>query len=312
MVTKKRPGVRQVLEELLGGEHPLSYAQLQRLSNLSPEDLSVFRELWSSAPTERRKQIVRALAQLSEDNSDVNFRDVLLYCLGDQEEGIRAASIDGLCDDESISLLERLLKLATEDPSLAVRSQAVLAMGRFAYLVETSDFLESYRTRMLRVLLGIFNDPQATLEMRRRAIETVSYLGGAPEVEEAIAQAYAAPEREMHASAIHAMGHSMDGRWRVLLERELGNEDPEMRYEAAYAVGEIGDENMVPLLAPLIEDPDHEVARAALWALGEIGGNRARRLLERAMQSEEEDIRESAEDALHTLRFFEDPMSMLE
>ncbi len=311
MATKKRPGLRQVLEDLLVGEHPLSYAQLQHLSNLSPEGLRIFRELWDSAPPERRKQIVRALAQLSEDNSDVNFRDVLLHCLGDQEEAVRAASIDGLCDDESISLLERLLKLATGDPSSAVRGQAILALGRFAYLVETSDFLSTYRTRMLQVLLEIFSNPQVTLEMRRRALETVSFLGGAPEVEEAIAQAYAAPEREMHASAIHAMGHSMDERWHVILERELVNTDPEMRYEAAYAVGELGDESLVPLLAPLIEDSDHEVARAALWALGEIGGSKARRLLERAVHSEDGDIRESAEDALHTLRFFEDPMSML-
>jgi len=311
MTSGRKPEFAHLLAEVLGEEHPLSYSRLQFLSNPQAEHLAAFREAWPRASRERRRQVVRALAQLSEDNPDLNFRDVLFFCLADSDEVVRSAAIEGLVDDESLSLLEQLLQMAAGDPSPQVRSEAVLALGRFVYLMETTDFLEGYRQRLLRLLLDIFGDAQAPLEVRRRAVETVSYMGDSSEVEETILRAYQAEEREMHVSAIHAMGHHMGERWHPFLERELASPDPEMRYEAAWACGEMGDPRLVPSLAPLLDDADHEVARAAIWALGEIGGAQARRLLERCLEREEEDIREAAEEALHTLRFFEDPMGLL-
>lgn len=310
MPAKRKTGFERALEGILGQAHPLSYRELQVLSNLGPEDLEVFYRMWPAALPERRQQVARALAQLNEDNPDMNFRDILLFCLADGDEAVRVAAIEGLVDDESFTLLERLAALAAEDPSVAVRSEAILALGRFAYLMETSDLFGGYRQRLQRLLLELFDDAQAPLVVRRRAIETVSYLAGEPEVEGAIGRAYRAEEREMRVSAIHAMGHHMDARWRPALEAELGSTDAEMRYEAAVACGEMGDEGLVHHLAPLLEDEDHEVARAAIWALGEIGGKQARRLLERAAEAAEEDIREAAEEALYTLQFFEDPMRL--
>lgn len=305
----KQTRFAQLLRETLEEDRALSYGQLQGFSNLSPEDMAMLRPAWAAAPQDRRRQLVRALAQLNEDSPDMNFRDVLLLFLEDPDEEVRIAAIDGLIDDESVGLLERLLHLVVEDPSVAVRGQALLALGRFVYLVETADFLGAYRQVLLRLLLGMFDNPDAPLELRRRALESVSYLASADEVAAAISRAYAAEEREMRVSAIHAMGHHMADRWRPAIERELASQDPEMRYEAAYASGEMGDPELVHHLTPLLEDHDHEVAQAAIWALGEIGGSRARRLLERCLQRDEDDIREAAEEALHTLLFFEDPLS---
>ncbi|MGB9722523.1 MAG: HEAT repeat domain-containing protein [Chloroflexia bacterium] len=310
MTAGRKPDFARLLAEILGEGHPLSYSRLRCLSNPQAEHLATFREAWPRASRERRRQVVRALAQLSEDNPDLNFRDVLFFCLADPDEGVRSAAIEGLTDDEGFSLLERLLLMAAEDPSPTVRSEAILALGRFVYMMETTDLLEEYRHRLLRLLLGIFDDPQTPLEVRRRAVETVSYIGDSAEVEEVILRAYNTAEREMRVSAIHAMGHHMAERWQPFLERELASPDPEMRYEAAWACGEIGDPRWVPHLAPLLDDADHEVVRAAIWALGEIGGVQARRLLERCLEREEEDIREAAEEALHTLRFFADPMEL--
>jgi HEAT repeat protein len=311
MTAKRRAGFRQVLKQVLEEDRPLSYSQLQGLSNPHPEDLCAWREGWPAAAPERRRQVVCAVAQLNEDNPDLNFRDILMVALSDLDETVRLAAIEGLGDDESLDLLETLLALAAGDPSPQVRSQALLALGRFVYLVETTDLLGNYRQRLLRLLLEIFDDTAAPLEVRRRAIEAVSYIEGRAEVEDAIHRAYGAAEREMHVSAIHAMGHHMDERWQPLIERELASNDPEMRYEAACACGEMGNPELVHHLMPLLEDEDHEVARAAIWALGEIGGTQARRLLERCLQNGEDDIREAAGEALYTLQFFEDPMRML-
>jgi len=311
MTAKRRMTFQQILQDLLAEDHPLSYSQLQGLSNLSPEELLAFRASWPGTVLERRQQVVHALVHLSEDSPDTNFRDVFVLCLDDPDEDVRIAAIEGLCDDESLKLLEHLLGLAAGDPSPEVRSHALLALGRFVYLVETTDLLNTYRQRLLRLLLQVFHDESAPLEIRRRALETVSYLSGVPEVEEAIRKAYDDTEREMRASAVHAMGHHMSDQWCTFIERELTSADPQMRYEAAYACGEMENPEMIPLLQPLLEDADHEVARAAIWALGEIGGERARRLLERCVRQASDDLREAAVEALHTLLFFEDPMQVL-
>lgn len=308
---RQRKPFEQLLGEILGEDLPLSHRDLVALSNLYAQDLNTFRLRWGHASTARRRKVAATLVRLAEDNTQLNYRDVLLCCLDDPDGQVREAAIEGLTDDDSSTLLERLLNLAAGDPSTRVRSQATLALSRFAYLIETTDLLASYREPLLRLLLELYASPQSSLEVRRRALEAVSYLSGAVEVEEAIAQAYGSTERSMRVSAIHAMGHHMANRWRPVIERELGNADSEMRYEAAHASGEMGDPSLVPQLAPLIQDPDPEVAREAIWALGEIGGTEARRLLEACLRRPEAHIREAAEEALHTLLFFEDPLNPL-
>ena len=308
----RRVEFQQELAEILGESRPFSYRHLSRLSNLGREELATFRKAWPATSRERRQQVIQALLQLSEENTDLNFRDVFFCCLADGEEEVRAAAIEGLWDDESCALLERLLVVAVDDPSARVRCQALLTLSRFTYLIETADRWEEYRERTQRILLSIWNEAGGPLEVRRRAIEALGYLSSVPGVEESIVQAYSAPGREMRASAIHAMGHHLAERWRPAIERELASPDPEMRFEAAQASGEMAEPSFVPHLASLLEDEDHEVARAAIWALGEIGGPQARRLLEHCLEeTAEEDLREAAEEALFTLRFFEDPLRLV-
>jgi HEAT repeat protein len=298
------------LQRILAEDAPLSYTQMQVLSNLTPEDLRTFCQAWPATPLERRQQVARVLAQLNEDSTDMNFRDVFLVCLDDSDDLVRSAAIDGLGDDESSNLLERLMTVVAQEPAAPIRSQALLALGRFMQLIETTDFLSDYHPRLLRLLLDIFDDPAATLEQRRRALESLAYVSGSEEVERAISQAYAAAEREMRVSAVHAMGHHLADRWRPVVEHELKSPDAAMRYEAAHTGGEMEDPALVPHLAPLLDDDDHEVAREAIWALGEIGGTAARRLLERCLQHEDEDLQEAAEKALHALHFKEDPLRL--
>lgn len=304
---QRKSDFRQILVEILNADQ-VPHRHLPRLSNLSAEELNTLQGRWPEAPTERRQRVARALLQLAEDNLDLNFRDVFLYLLEDADEQVRIAAIEGLWDDESSVQLERLLQITAQDASTQVRQQAILALGRFAYQVETTSYLESYRELLLNLLLGLLQDDSVPLNLRRRAIESVSYLGQAPEVEQAIDQAYHHPERKMRISAVRAMGRHMASRWHACVERELTNQDPEMRYEAAYASGELGNPDLVDHLAPLLEDDDHEVARAAIWALGEIGGKRAHRLLDKCLKRQEADIRMAAKEALHTLRFFQDPL----
>jgi HEAT repeat protein len=85
-----------------------------------------------------------------------------------------------------------------------------------------------------------------------------------------------------------------------------------MRYEAARACGELEASAALSALIYLIEaDPDPEVQEMAIWALGRIGGKEARRVLEACCESEDEALRQAAEEALDELDFLGGPLDLL-
>ena len=73
--------------------------------------------------------------------------------------------------------------------------------------------------------------------------------------------------------------------------------------------GELGEEEVVPSVGELVADPDTDVRLAAIRALGEIGGSKARECLAGCLQTSNELIRETAEQALYELEAWEDPQS---
>jgi HEAT repeat protein len=146
-------------------------------------------------------------------------------------------------------------------------------------------------------LCAIARDKAEVIEVRRRALEAVSYVGS-EEVAALLQYAYDHPDEDMRTSAIFGMGRSADSRWISTVMEGLYSVYPEIRYEAARACGELEARQATSKLAVLIQDPDREVQEAALWALGQVGGDEALRLLELCCQSEDEVLREAAEAAL--------------
>jgi hypothetical protein len=137
--------------------------------------------------------------------------------------------------------------------------------------------------------------------VRRRAVESIAYSGQA-QVRDIIEMAYCDDEEKMRISAVFAMGRSADPLWHEMVVAELGDPNPEMRYEAARACGELEVLAALSALIGLIEaDPDPEVQEMAIWALGRIGGKEARRVLEACCESEDEALRQAAEEALDEL-----------
>jgi hypothetical protein len=63
-------------------------------------------------------------------------------------------------------------------------------------------------------------------------------------------------------------------------------------------------------LIDLLDDPDREVQGAAVWALGQVGGRQAREALRTCLMSDDEVLREAAEEALSELEFYRDPLSL--
>lgn len=255
-------------------------ASLYLLSNLDAADAVRVRAVWVGLPVELRRQMTSRLVELAEADFEVNFGALFRIGLEDEDAQVRAAAVEGLWEDEDVRLVPLLAARLREDEDANVRAAAAASLGRFILLGELEKIRPGPQTAAYEALLAAYQDPEEFPEVRRRALESLAYVGNET-VAELIRQAYAAPEEKMRVSAVFAMGRSADTRWAVQVRRELFSPNPELRYEAARACGELQLTEAVPELEELVDDADPEVQEAALWALGQIGGDRARKILER-------------------------------
>ncbi|MGC8951445.1 HEAT repeat domain-containing protein [Chloroflexus sp.] len=277
---------------------------LKLLANLGPESVYIFWEQWRTFSLERRRHIMRLLAEMAEEQIQLDYRPVFRACLADQDPEIRVLAIEGLWEDDHEQMMDRLIQMI-HDPAGEVRAAALLSLARFAYRAEIGELAASACERLHAALLAAANDEAQPLEVRRRAIEALGYFATSHAAQDAIGRAYYEDDILMRESAVLAMGRSMLPTWMPYIKRELQSPSPALRYEAARAVGEFGEDgrDLLPLLLPLVEEEDTEVALAAIWALGQVGGPDARRILQRLSRSRDETRAQAAQDALAELDF---------
>jgi HEAT repeat protein len=275
---------------------------LKLLANLGPESVYIFWEQWQRFSLERRRHIMRLLAELAEEQIQLDYRPIFRACLADQDAEIRVLAIEGLWEDDHEQMMDRLIQML-HDPAGEVRAAALLSLARFAYRAEIGDLSLSAGQRLHDVLVGAATDPEQPFEVRRRAIEALGYFADSSEAQALVDRAYNTDDIYMRESAVLAMGRSMRRQWFPYILRELKSPSPSLRYEAARAVGEIGEDGreLLPALLPLVDDEDTEIALAAIWALGQVGGADARRILQRIARSRDEVRAQVAQDALAEL-----------
>jgi HEAT repeat protein len=241
---------------------------------------------------------------MAERDIHMDFAAVFRLAMKDTDSQVRAVAIDGLWESEDVRLVPQLAESLTEDQAEEVRVAAAQCLAHFVLLGELQKIRPEPFDTACRALLGRLDEAdEESLEVRRRALESIAYAG-LDEVEDLIWAAYGHPEELMRISAVFAMGRSADGQWIKQVMNNLHHPNPAMRYEAARAAGELSAEEAVPDLVELTEDVDVEVQQAALGALGQIGGSQARRTLQRYVTSDDEAVREAARAALRELEFF--------
>lgn len=290
---------------------PLSISSLYGLSDLTRAETQLFQEVWSLLDAERRQWIIQSLVDIAEASFEVNFNPIFRFCLKDEDELVRSRAIEGLWEDEDLTLAGLLVRLLRDDSSELVRAAAATSLGRFVLLGELEKIEAAPAMMVENALLGTIYDPHETLEVRRRAVESIAYSGQA-QVRDIIEMAYCDDEEKLRISAVFAMGRSADPIWREMITAELDDPNPEMRYEAARACGELEASAALSALMDRIEtDPDPEVQGMAIWALGRIGGKEARRVLEACCESEDEALRQAAEEALDELDFMGGHLDLL-
>jgi HEAT repeat protein len=294
------------LAELEDDSHSIKAARLSRLSQLADEERILFQKAWSRFSDKRRRQVIRQLVDLAEDNVELNFDNIFLLSLSDSDPRVRADAIRGLWEYDNRDLIEPLIHLLRADGDTDVRAEAALGLGRFVLQWEFGALRDRYFRRVEDVLRQALTDGEEEMEVRARALEAIGSCS-LPWVRQAIRHAYNGSERQLKVSAVHAMGRNCDPNWLPILYQELSSGDAEMRYEAALACGSVADEAAVPRLSPLLEDDDAEVRAVTIAALGEIGGREAKAVLMRYVDHPSRTVREAVREALSLADFDEDP-----
>lgn len=292
-------------------EQPFSTAALSALSNMEANDQTAFEAAWPQLPLERQRRIAATLAGLAEDDIELDFAIPFYFMLSDPDAQVRGKAIEGLWEDESREFMSKLLLLLASDPDEGVREKAALGLSRFAYLAELGKIKQNRAARLRESLLEQCRGDFEPIMVSRRALEALGYFGQDEQVLKTIERAYANDDELLRASALKAMGRSINKRWLPEVGKELSSEDPALRYEAATAAGEMGSDELLQPLIALLDDPDREVLMAVIWSLGQIGGPEANRVLKELSTSEEESIATAASDALAEITYASNPLNVL-
>ena len=305
--------IEEVLEQLFANPETVKLGSLALLSDLDPDEAAVFQAEWTLLDPTYRRSIAQSMQELGEASLELDFRAVFLQLLSDTDPSVRHAAIRGLFEDTRHSTLTRILDILVHDADPAVRATAATTLGGWTLRIAQADVAPRTQELVQQTLFDVYHAPATPVEVRRRILETLGYLGNVDPVVAALTEAHQHPELPWQQSTLCAMGRTGMPRWLPTIQAAFAAPEAALRFEAARAAGEISDlaRSVVPELANLAVDDDLEVATAAMWSLGQIGGDQARRLLERLAQSESGSRSTLATEALHELQFFADPLNSL-
>jgi hypothetical protein len=292
--------ISDLLDALRDPAAPLRAALIYRLSSPSPGDFEALQAAWSDVPVERRRLLLSRLAEMSETSFEVDFSQVALFALDDEDQGVRRLAIEALWENELPATMLRMIHILQGDEAAEVRAAAAQSLGRFVLAGELGTLPTGTAQAAEAALLEVWAEISEAAEVRRRALESISY-SGRDEVPSLILEALEDSDLLMQASAIFSMGRSADEQWESYVQQALSDPESEVRYEAARAAGELFLIEAVPQLIDMLEEIDRDIQHAAIWSLGEIGGVVAQRaLLSLADRETDEDILEAVEDAINS------------
>ncbi len=284
---------------------------LFRLSDMRPLEQERFFAAWPDVEAERRREIMRHLVDLSEENFVVDFAPVFKMGLSDPSAAVRVAALDGIWDATDARLIPPVLRIMQNDEDEEAQAAAASALAHFVLLAEWGQTPQTAIAPVIEALLAAYEDPDTAVAVKRSALEA---LGSAnhPRVGALIREAYEADDPDMQLSAVFAMGNTADPRWLSIILSELSNPWPAMRAEAAQAAGALGRSDAIAPLGELTQDEEDEVREAAIVGLGQIGGDKAQIILNDLLNDPEyEDLYELIQEALESMMLMGGELSLM-
>jgi hypothetical protein len=283
----------------------LKFGSLRFISGLTRGESGAVREVWPTLPVERRRRLVRAMADLAELTVELDFARIAMR---DTDAEVRVRAIEALWEHESPEYLVALLDTLTRDQSAEVRAAAAKALGPFAVRAVLGSLTEPLTVRLHDDLVRTAQEMREPIEVRRPAVESLGPFNDEP-VATLITALYDRGDVPDRVSALFAMGRSYNPRWLATLLDEIEAEENEVRFEAARALGEIGQSEAVPELIGRLADEDRAVRLAAVIALGQIGSRAATSALrEHRADADDEEWTDAIDAALAEAAYADQPL----
>jgi len=182
-----------LLPKLEDPQHAPSATDLTALNGVEGAEHERFLTVWRSLSIQRRRDIIDLLADMAEDNVELDFGAVFTTGLLDDDMQVRTESIKALWEYDDDGLIEVLLRLL-HDPEAMVRAEAALGLGRYLLRVELSGEDEGLAREVEAALRTTIDDESELVEVRGRALEAAG-VRGEPWVHAAIEEAYGSGDR---------------------------------------------------------------------------------------------------------------------
>ncbi len=289
---------------ILNPDKALLRGDMKQLSSLGDAALDYLKKSWPGVATPRRRHIITEMVRLSGQHLHLDFSRIFAFCLGDEDELVRAAAVNGIAEEEDERLITAFSTLLHKDLSIGVRAAAARALGKLALQGELGKISSKDTQQIYSSLLSALDSEREDRSVKIAALEAIAYLN-LPRVEGLIREAYYSGDPALEISAINAMGMNCNRIWLIPLAKEVQHDNDAVRLAAVRALGELGEEDAALYLIEAVEDENPQIQEEAIHALGQIGGDEASHMLHKLIGHPEQRISSAASAALQELELCE-------
>ena len=135
----KAPNYEQIVANLFDNEKELSVSTYYYLSDLPGEQLEKLKCNWLQIDEQRREMISRSMADIAENNFQVDFSPLAADMLNDPNEKVRLAALDMLWDTDKTNLIQPIIDLMATDAATSVRAPTSRPVAQACRLRQSSE-----------------------------------------------------------------------------------------------------------------------------------------------------------------------------
>jgi len=299
----KKNQFSDILSELRENNRELTYKEIQSFSDLSEENLAQFRQTWNLLSNKRKEMFFELLLVEFMSNTLMDFSEIALIGLNDEDPIIRRGSLKLLMDNRKSYFLDQLISISKQDPDTEVRLDAISTLGYFLMDMETAERGKNKAKKVLKALESLMESPDKLT--RLRVMEALAYVDHPAIIPLVYASLTSNIDTEI-ASGLRAVQNSLNQRWAANVIENLDHPNPDVQYEAIKAVGELQlkrARNRILRLLAQFDQLDDDILDATILTASQLGGNQVREMIEMIEEvfEDEEDMAELFEEAKSNL-----------
>ncbi|HQN63265.1 MAG TPA: HEAT repeat domain-containing protein [Flexilinea sp.] len=299
----KKNKFSDILSELRENNRELTYKEIQSFSDLSEENLAQFRQTWNLLSNKRKEMFFELLLVEFMSNTLMDFSEIALIGLNDEDPIIRRGSLKLLMDNRKSYFLDRLISISKQDPDTEVRLDAISTLGYFLMDTDTAERGKNKAEKVLKTLESLMESPDKMT--RLRVMEALAYVDHPSIIPLVYASLTSDIDAEI-ASGLRAVQNSLNRRWAANVIENLDHPNPDVQYEAIKAVGELQlkrARNRILSLLARFDQLDDDILDATILTASQLGGNQVKEMIEMIEEifEDEEDMAELFEEAKSNL-----------